>query len=423
VTHPITSPAAPVTASLRDLFRVRGYRALCLSSVIWHTTRWGGLFTTTYLLTATGASPMLIQEVGALLVLPLLVGGFLGGLVSDRFDRKRLVVATQLLLVPVQVAMLAVVALGVVEVWMCVPFMLCLGLGGLVNMTAQRPFIYELVGSRHASRAMTIESTVQAGSIVFGALAGGALIERIGVAAAYAAMAGLLVVATLLLLTVPSTRDVQQRARGVSLAGQLRVSARLVHRSRRLVATLLVTVAMNLFLFSYVPLVPAVAADLAAGALFAGALAAAEGVGQLVGGVVLARTGVRRHGLVFAGGGLLGLVGLLVFAVVPVPGVAFAALFAAGVGHAGFSATQAMLAIESAAPSERGAALGVLSTAIGAMPLGMVLVGVLASATGARTALAVSAVLGVASVGAVLLRMPELRQRTAPDGMTGRDTA
>ncbi len=44
-------------ATLSDLLAVPGYRPLCVSSWLWHTTRWGGLFSTSYLLTQIADSP------------------------------------------------------------------------------------------------------------------------------------------------------------------------------------------------------------------------------------------------------------------------------------------------------------------------------------------------------------------------------
>ena len=89
----------------------------------------------------------------------------------------------------------------------------------------------------------------------------------------------------------------------------------------------------------------------------------------------------------FACGSAVALLGLLVFATVPVLGVAFVALFVAGIGQAGFGSMQSLLAIESAAASERGVALGVLSTAIGALPIGMATIGLGAELVGTRAAL------------------------------------
>jgi MFS family permease len=394
---------------LRSLLRVPGYRNLFVSSLIWHTTRWGGLFTTSYLLTQIADSPMLNQVVGALIFAPMLIGGFFAGVISDRFERKRLILVVQLVLIPIEFLMFAAVQSGRVEVWMTFPFMFFVGIGGLVNMTAQRPLIYETVGPRLASQAMTIESTAQAGSAMFGTLVGGVLIQELGMGAGFAGMGVLLCVSAVLLAFVPQPRYGAPLAAGsVSLRDQVAAGAGLVRRSRRFVAMLAITVVMNLCMFGYIPLIPVVAEGFAQSAVLAGALAAAPGLGQITAGVVLSTRPLRRHGLVFACGSAIALLGLFVFATVPVLGVAFVALFVSGIGQSGFGSMQSLLAIESAGASERGVALGMLSTAIGALPIGMATIGVGAELLGTRAALLIASVLGLVALGAIVLRRRDL---------------
>jgi MFS family permease len=395
---------------LRSLLRVPGYRNLFLSSLIWHTTRWGALFTTSYLLTQIADAPLLNQVVGALFFVPMLLGGFFAGAISDRFERKRLILVVQLVLIPVEFLMFAAVQSGRVEVWMTFPFMFFVGIGGLVNMTAQRPLIYETVGPRLASQAMTIESTAQAGSAMFGTLVGGILIQQLGMGAGFAGMGVLLCVSAVLLAYVPQPRYAASppAAGSISLRGQAAASASLIRRSRRFVAMLAVTVVMNLCMFGYIPLVPVVAERFGEGAVLAGALAAAPGLGQITAGMALSTRELRRHGLVFACGSAIALLGLFVFATVPLLGVAFVALFISGVGQAGFGSMQSLLAIESAGATERGVALGVLSTAIGALPIGMAGIGLAAEVVGPRGALLASSVLGLTALGAIVLRRRDL---------------
>lgn len=402
----LPSGAAADRPRLRSMLRVPGYRNLFLSSLIWHTTRWGALFITSYLLTQIADQPVLNQVVGALFFLPMLLGGFFAGVISDRFERKRLILAVQLVLIPVEFAMFAAVQSGRVEVWMTFPFMFLVGIGGLVNMTAQRPLIYETVGPRLASQAMTIESTAQAGSAMFGTLVGGFLIQQLGMGAGFAGMGALLCVSTVLLAFVPPPRHAAAPPApgSVSLRGQVQAGASLVRRSRRFVAMLAITVVMNLCMFGYVPLIPIVAEGFAASAVLAGALAAAPGFGQITAGLILSTRPLYRHGFVFACGSAVALTGLFVFATVPVLGVAFVALFVSGVGQAGFGSMQSLLAIESAGATERGVALGVLSTAIGALPIGMALIGLGAELLGTRTALLTSSLLGLAALGVIVLR-------------------
>jgi MFS family permease len=400
----MTVSKAPAT-----LLQVPGYRALCASSWLWHTTRWGGLFSTSYLLTQIANSPLLNQIVGALIFAPMLVGGFFAGMVSDRFDRRRLLLRTQLALIPISLLMFVVVQTGQVRVWMTFPFMFAVGIGGLLNMTAQRPLIYETVGDRLAPRALTIETIAQASAGVVGTLVGGALIQVIGIGASFAGMAILLCLSAALLRVVPSPQATRPSSvPTMTMASQLRASTDLVRHSRRLAAMLGVTVIQNVFYFSFTPLVPVVAHQFGASAIVAGALSAAPGCGQIAAGAVLSSRHIRRRGLVFSGGAGLALISLSVFSSAPLLSIAFVALVVSGAGQAGFASMQSLLAIESAPESERGAALGVLSTAIGSLPLGMVVIGLGAEALGVRPALLASALSGLVVLLALISRSPEL---------------
>ena len=67
------------------------------------------------------------------------------------------------------------------------------------------------------------------------------------------------------------------------------------------------------------------------------------------------------------------------------------------------------------APEEmRGRALGVVTLAIGAGPIGSLIVGGIADVWGAPFALGLHAAVGLVSVGLVSLMMPVLRRRVLP---------
>lgn len=422
-------PDARPEGTLAALARVPGYPYLCASSMLWHTTRWGGLFTTSYLITHLSGSAILVQLAGALLFIPMLIGGLAAGAISDRFERRRMVLTVQAILIPIEFGMFVLVQSGHIQVWMAMPYMFALGVGGLVNMTAQRPLIYEIVGRRLAPSAMAIEATAQAGSSMIGTLVGGLLISRVGMSAGFAGMAILLCLSLVLLRLVPTPvhHAAPTAAPAFSVRAQLATCAELVRRSRRLRGTLGVTIVMNMLCFGYTPLVPLVANRFGVDAAATGVLAASTGAGQILCGLTVSMLPVRRHGVVFSAGAGVALLGLLAFALAPTYDAAVGAMFIAGLGQGGFSAMQGLLAIESAGDRERGAVLGVLSTCIGALPIGMVLMGVEASTVGIEPALACSALVGIALLGVVLAALPQLLgvarpapSETVEDGLTVR---
>src|SRR4030088_1381604 len=107
----------------------------------------------------------------------MLLGGTADGVVSDRLDRHRLIFAVQAVLIPVSLLMFVLVQTGAVRVWMVFPFMLALGVGGLINMTSQRTLLYDTAGLALAPRALTLDNVGMAVASIASTLLGGALIQ------------------------------------------------------------------------------------------------------------------------------------------------------------------------------------------------------------------------------------------------------
>jgi predicted MFS family arabinose efflux permease len=382
------------------LFRLPGYGNVAVGSLLWHTNRWGSLFATTLLLAQAGASPLRIQLIGALFFAPMLVGAVAASAVAAIATPRAVVLTMQLLLTPVQVLMFVAVELGRTHVWTTALFMLFVGMGNTVNMTSQRMLIHKTAGDSLAPTALTIEPLLSGVGAMAGSFGTGVLVDRFGSATAFGALALLGAVCAVLTARIPRTRA----ALGAPPGSDGRRFGSFIRGGPILAAMIAVTVVMNLFLFGYTPLVPKIAERFTGSAAVAGLLTAAAGLGQVVGGVAIAAKTVRRRGVLLFVGSAAAIAGVLVFALSTSPSTAFVSLFVAGLGQAGFSAMQSVIAAEPPDPVVRAAALGVVSTAVGAMPLGMLLIGAMSEWLGARGGVLLAALLGLSMltlVGAV----------------------
>jgi predicted MFS family arabinose efflux permease len=405
--------AAARPASSFSALAVPGYALLWTSGMLWHLSRWSLAFLTAYLVNDLTASPRLVQLTGAAMWAPLLVGGAMGGVVADRFDRKRTVVSLLVFLIPLVVVMALAVGSGRFEVWMAYPFLALVGIGWVVDMTSRRSLVFDLVGLENIDNAMALESLSLSGGIVVGTLLGGSAIGVLGIGEAYMVVAVLLVVALLLLARVPAPSRSLPPSTTKPLA-DLRQALGLLRTHAVLVAILGVTVLANFFCFSYLPLVQVVADDLGLGPGMTGVLASATGLGMMTGSLVVARTRPRRRGLVYCGGTLAALVLLIGFATMTwIPAVLFF-LFASSVGAGLFSATQGTLVMTTVEADVRGRALGLLSMAIGALPIGMFVLGEAAEAFGASAAIVASVVCGTTLLVAWLATHRVLLRVEAP---------
>jgi MFS family permease len=180
-----------------------------------------------------------------------------------------------------------------------------------------------------------------------------------------------------------------------------------------LVVILLVTLVCDLFYYPFMPLVPVIAKHLDVDALMAGVFGSTAGVVQLaVAGVLVVRP-ARRPFAAYVAAVAWCLCCLAVLAYAPRVSVALIALAVAGVGQAYFGSAQATLPTETVAPSERSAALGLVSTAIGlALPVGMIILGVMSSLLGPQRGMLASALAGLAFLAVTVVANHSLTPNT-----------
>ena len=182
---------------------------------------------------------------------------------------------------------------------------------------------------------------------------------------------------------------------------------RFLRRAPVLLSILGVTAITNFFHFAYFPIVPLVAERVGASAFFAGFLAAATGFGMAVGSTFVITRGPARGRAYVTGatGAFLLLNGFALFQhYVPV----YLSLLLASSFVGVFGATQSVLVMTAVEPHMRGRALGMLSMAIGWLPVGMYLLGELAQAIGASAALVTANLAGVACLWLFLAWRPQV---------------
>jgi MFS family permease len=388
---------------------------------MWHLTRWGGLFLGTYLVTHLGGEPIANQFVGVAMFAPMLLGTY----VSSRVDvePRKLVLVTELVLLPISVLMAVLVGSGAVATWMVYPFELAYGFGGMVNMTAQRALLFRIAGPLRSTRVLNTELAGMASAMMLGPLIGGITIANFGLGVAFCVPVVLLACSAPLLWL--STRRIRAQPRAV--APDVAVTAggnapwQLVRSSRPLAVILLVTLICNLCYFAFTPLVPVIAKHLGAGAAMAGVIGATPGIVQLVIAAALVVRPAQRPIAAYTVGVALCLCGLGILSYTPVLTVALLALSVAGIGQALFGSTQATLPFTAVAPHERAAALGLITTTIGlALPTGMVVLGVMSSLFGAHLAMLLSALIGLVALAATLLGNRQLMKAPHTVPISGR---
>ncbi|HBQ03881.1 MAG TPA: hypothetical protein DD646_00990, partial [Acidimicrobiaceae bacterium] len=176
---------------------------------------------------------------------------------------------------------------------------------------------------------------------------------------------------------------------------ELKEGFALVKTNQGLLSILGVTVVANFFLFSYFPAVQRIGDRLDASPSQVGLIAAMTGFGMMAGSLVTGLWEPKRRGRVYIGGVAFGLLVLIPFGLSnSVPMAAFT-LFVAATGGGFFGATQSTLVLTTVSDQMRGRAMGLLSMAIGALPVGTFVLGELAEPLGAPLAVVFMASIGL----------------------------
>ena len=411
-----TGSARPHSLRIFDAFKNRSYRLLWPANFFSYITRWMQMTLLAWLVLVLTSSPWNVALVGFFGMVPMLLLGAIGGVLADRVDRHRLLLVTQVLSLLCAVAMTILLQTDEIRFWHTYLLIFISGIGWALEMPSRRLAVHDLIGRSGLTNAVALDSVGMNISRMLGPALAGALIALIDVGGAFMVVCAFYIIAVILIWSVKLPQRSESVRGSPNVLRNLAEGLRYVRESNVILATVLVTVLMNLLLFSYVQMLPVIARDvLGLGPGLMGTLAASEGFGALIGAVVIASTNIRYHGRVYLGGSMVGLIAVIAFSVSRSYFLSLPVLIVLGLGTSGFGTMQAIIIILMAREDMRGRALGVMSIAIGAGPLGALMIGGIASATSAPFAVGLQGALGIISLLLVALLMPSLWQRTAPE--------
>lgn len=402
---PKIAKKSPILKTFQSL-EAPHYGYLFASGWLFSVSRWGVGFLGGFVMNEMTGSPLYVQLTGTFMWGPLLLAGLVGGAISDRFDRKRTVMAFFLLMVPVTILMGGLALLDLLKPWIVFLSMLVVGVGWVIDMTARRALIYDLVGPAQINNALALEMFSSASGLALGALLGGTIVELLGVGYAYWAVAIFLTASVVSMAKVPSI-SVTDLPVGEGFFRTMFQGLRELSGNHLLFSVLGVTLIADFFFFSYTPLLQVIGERVGGTPFSIGLLVASAGVGMMVGSLWVAAFSPSR-GLAYVWGAFSAMVLVIGLAITSEYGwVLFFAMVSA-VSFGLFGATQGALTMTSVKKDMRGRAMGLLSMAIGSLPIGMYILGLLAEKVGAENSIIIFNVTGIATLVLFLVWRPQV---------------
>ncbi|MEZ0075204.1 MFS transporter [Planotetraspora sp. GP83] len=339
----------------------------------------------------------------ALQFLPIMLFGLWGGMLADRYPKRRVLVVAQSLMGLLALTMGVLVMTGSAHVWHVYAMAFTLGLIACVEVPTRQSFVVEMVGRRDLPNAIALNSSTFNLARVVGPALAGVLIYWMGTgpifllnAASFAA-----VITGLLLMRASELRSPEPVPRA---KGQLREGLRYVGTRPDLLLPLLIVAFMAIFTQSFSTSIALMARQVyGAGASSFGIASSAFAVGALAGALLAARRVKPSRRFLIAGAVCFGL-----FQVVAGLAPGYAAfllmLVPAGMAMITVNTTANTIVQLGASPAMRGRVMGiyVLVFTAGA-PVGSPIVGWLSELAGPRVAVMTAGGLSVVGVGLAVL--------------------
>jgi MFS family permease len=277
-------------ASLR---RHRNYRLYFIGQVISLSGTWMQNIALAWVVVRLTHSPVAVGLLAFLRFAPFTVFSLPAGVLADRFDNRRTMMAMQAVSMVVSAILAALVLLGQAALWQIYVLAALAGTAAVFDAPNRHALTFQMVGRDELPNAVALNASLFNGSRVIGPAIGGVVIATAGVGACFAlnALSFLGVLAALALMRRRELFPLERREAPPLLKG-MRHGLGYVWRTPSIRLVLLMTMVVSTVGFNFHVLVPVLASKtLHVGAEVFGALGAAFGLGALAGALLAATFG------------------------------------------------------------------------------------------------------------------------------------
>ena len=390
------------------------FRLLWFTSLINAGSNWLQQVTLGWLAFELTGSPLIAALVFGVRSLPQLLIGPIGGVFGDRFDRKHFLMANTAYMSVVAMGFALLLTFGSVQAWHLIAFTLLQGTGQAMIQPVRQALVANTVPPEDLMNGIALNSLAQTGMRVIGPSIAGVLIVVSGPALNFGLQSVAFVITFLMLIPLRTPYSNLSRTRrtdesfGQSFASGLKY---VIHQPT-LLGLMLIALVPTLFTTPInLGLLPVFAKEvLGVGSDGLGILYSSQGIGAVIGSLVIASAGnFARKGLVLAVAATGLATMITIYSQVTVFLVAIPVL---ALGTCCFMTYQTMnhTIIQTITPDEyRGRVMGLQMMDHGLTPLGTLIFGAVAEVYGVSTAMLIAGLCGLVAVTFILVRFPAIR--------------
>jgi MFS family permease len=304
------------------------YRLYFGGNLVSYVGSWMQTMAEAWLVLSLTGSGVAVGATFACRFLPVLLFGLWGGVIADRFDRRKVLLVTQTLAAVLAVVLWLIVLTGVVHVWMVFALAIALGFVTVVDEPARHAFVEEMVGRNRLPNAIALNSAVNNSARITGPAIAGVIIASAGTSWVFFvnAVSFFAVVASL----VAMRRGELTPLHRTTGRPHIREGLALAWATKEIRSTILLVAVVGTLVYNFPTFLTLLARNTFDGdAGLAGFLMAVLGVGTVIGALGAALRARPTRATVVAGAALLG-IALVTAAVMPTRATVVLALVPVG---------------------------------------------------------------------------------------------
>ncbi len=339
-------------------------------------------------------SPFYLGLVGSAVSMPILIFTLAGGVVADRFPKRKILLITQTILMFLALTLAVLVSTGIVTVWHVVAIAFFIGTTSAFDIPARQSFLIEMVGKENLMNAIALNSAAFNAARIIGPAIAGVLIGSLGLTACFYinSLSFLAAIAGLIKMRFDNEGKTEPRGKGVK--AELKEGLKYIFSESKIYSIIISVGIISFFGFPYITFLPVYARDiLKTGATGLGILMGCSGAGAFTGAIILAiRGNIIKKGILLAVSGVTFSLALLIFSYSKTVWLSYLMLFLIGLGAISQIATANSLLQISVPDRLRGRVMSSFTmTFLGMATLGNFAVGSLANYIGIQYALGIGA--------------------------------
>jgi MFS family permease len=244
----MSAEAKPFGGRTLELLRAGPFRRYIIGSLISDTGTWMQVMAQGWVMSALTNKAIMLGLVNLAAGLPTLALTMIGGSAADRFDKRKILIATQIAQIAFALGLGWLVFNGRIQIWHVIFFAALLGISIAFEMPAISALVPELVKREQIASAVALDRSVFHGSRLIGPSLAGLFVGWWGAASAFFSNAFSFLALIIALISLPrrqvGTKEEEEKRRSGIMEGFRYV------RSDRIILSMIMLIALTtIFIF------------------------------------------------------------------------------------------------------------------------------------------------------------------------------